>query len=231
MAFCQHCGARVSGKFCSVCGTPAVPAEVSQAPDTAPALAPRKTSPVVWILVAVVGMFVLFGIALIGGGFLLAHKAKQAGIDTELMRNNPGLATAKLLAATDPDVEVVSSDDQHGLITLRQKSTGKTVTLNLDDMKQGKFTFNEDSPPAWVPLYPNSASAGSFSANNFTCQTRDSPAQVIAFYQRELTRTGFQTHTTPGLISATDSANHRNLLVTARNDNQSTKVSVTYSQK
>ena len=177
MAFCQHCGARVSGKFCSVCGTPAVPAEVSPAPNTAPALAPRKTSPVVWILVAVLGMFVLFGIAVIGGGFLLAHKAKQAGIDTELMRNNPGLATAKLLAATDPDVEVVSSDDQHGLITLRQKSTGKTVTLNLDDMKQGKFTFNGDSPPAWVPLYPNSASAGSFSANNFNCQTRDSTAQ------------------------------------------------------
>jgi len=98
--------------------------------------------------VAVLGLFVLFGIAVVGGGLFLVHKAKQAGLDTELMRNHPGLATAKLLAATNPDLEVVSSDDQRGLITIRQKSTGKLMTMNFEDMKRGKITFKEDGKDA-----------------------------------------------------------------------------------
>ena len=124
-----------------------------QAPPIQPAPnvvtgAPRKTSPVVWILVAVLGLFVLFGIAVIGGGMFLVHKARQAGLDPALMRTNPALATAKLLAATNPDLEVVSHDDGRGLVTIRQRSTGKTVTMNLDEIKHGKITFREDGKDA-----------------------------------------------------------------------------------
>jgi hypothetical protein len=93
-------------------------------------------------------LFVLFGIAVVGSGLYFVHKAKQAGLDPELMRNNPGLATAKLLAATNPDLEVVSSDDGRGVVTIRQRSTGKTMTVTFDDMKQGKFTFREDGKDA-----------------------------------------------------------------------------------
>jgi hypothetical protein len=140
----------MSGEFCTACGTHAKASQAGPIP-TAPAAAPavpRKTSPIVWILVAVFGLFVLFGIAVVGGGLFLAHKARQAGLDTELMRNNPGLAMAKLLAATNPDLEVVSSDDGRGLITIRQKSTGKTMTVSFDDMKRGRFTFKEDGKDA-----------------------------------------------------------------------------------
>jgi len=98
--------------------------------------------------VAVLGLFVLGGIAVVGGGLFLVHKAKQAGFDPELMRTNPGLATAKLLAATNPDLEVVSHDDRRGLITIRQRSTGKTMTVNFDELKRGKLTFREDGKDA-----------------------------------------------------------------------------------
>jgi hypothetical protein len=153
----------MSGEFCVACGTrakssdalPAAAASPAGPVDSAPNAAlnaapatPRKTSPLVWILVAVLGLFVLFGIAVVGGGLFLVHKAKQAGFDTELMRNNPGLATAKLLAATNPDLEVVSTDEQRGLITIRQKSTGKTMTVNFEDMKRGKITFKENGKDA-----------------------------------------------------------------------------------
>jgi len=159
MPFCQNCGAEMSGTFCTTCGTRAKSSDASSppgtlqanpvqaAPNAAPVI-PRKTSPLVWIVVAVLGLFVLVGIAVVGGGLFLVHKAKQAGFDTELMRNNPGLATAKLLAATNPDLEVVSTDDQRGIITIRQKSTGKIMTMNFDDMKRGKFTFKEDGKDA-----------------------------------------------------------------------------------
>jgi hypothetical protein len=159
MAFCQNCGAQMSGEFCVACGTRAKSTDAPSAagvPQATPAQAagnavpavPRKTSPIVWILVAVLALFVVFGIAVVGGGLFLVHKAKQAGLDPELMRNNPGLATAKLLAATNPDLEVVSHDDQRGLITIRQRSTGKTMTVNFDELKRGKLTFREDGKDA-----------------------------------------------------------------------------------
>jgi hypothetical protein len=282
----------MSGDFCTACGTrakasdappaagapPASP--VHSAPNAAPATL-RKTSPLVWILVAVLGLFVLFGIAVVGGGLFLVHKAKQAGFDPELMRNNPGLATAKLLAATNPDLEVVSTDDQRGLITIRQKSTGKTMTVNFDEMKRGKLTFREDGKnavtleahgngdsgslqmksgsesltiganqaalPAWIPAYPNSKPASTFSVNSkegtsasFQFQTQDTPKDVVAFYERGLKQTGFRINATTtsesggssgGLVSADDAANKRTVLVTVGTGQKGTTVSVTYSQK
>jgi len=292
MAFCQNCGAQMSGEFCVACGTRAKTSDVAPAAgapqagpvDYAPNAAPpdrRKTSPLVWILVAVLGLFVLFGIAVVGGGFFLVHKARQAGIDPELMRNNPGLATAKLLAATNPDLEVVSSDDRRGLITIRQRSTGKTMTVNFDEMKRGKLTFREDGKdavtleahgegdtgslqmksgsesvniganqaalPAWIPAYPNSKPASTFSVTgkegtsaSFQFQTPDATKDVVAFYERELKQNGFRiTGTTTsengassgGMVSGDDAANKRTVVVTVGTDNKGTTVSVTYSQK
>ncbi len=159
MAFCKSCGAQMNGEFCTACGTPAGSAQAVASPVTN---APRKTSPLVWILGGVVALFVLVGLAVVGGGMFLLHKAKQSGFDAELMRNNPGLATAKLLAATNPDLEVVSTDDKRGLITLRQKSTGKTMTVNFDEMKRGKITFREDGKDAVSMEAHGDGDAGSF---------------------------------------------------------------------
>ena len=157
MPFCQSCGAQMNGAFCAACGTRAktgdAPAAQSamppQAPmQAAPVVVASKTSPLVWILVAVAGLFVLGIISVVGTGFFVIHKAKEAGFDSDLMRRNPGLAVAKLVAATNPDLEVVSVDDGKGRITIREKSTGKTTTVTFDEMKRGKFTFHEEGKDA-----------------------------------------------------------------------------------
>ena len=57
---------------------------------------------------------------------------------------NPVEAIATLVAAGNPDVEVVSSNKEKGIVTFREKSTGKTVTLTLDQMKGGKISFSGD---------------------------------------------------------------------------------------
>jgi hypothetical protein len=227
-------------------------------PNAAPPV-PRKTSPLVWILVAVAGLIVLFGLAVVSGGLFLVHKAKQAGFDTELMRNNPGLATAKLLAATNPDLEVISTD-QRGVVTIRQRSTGKIMTMSFDDMKGGKFSFKADSDgesvnigagqaavPAWIPAYPNSKPASIYSMNgkdgasaSFQFQTQDPPKDVLAFYETGLKQAGFRISATTtsdsgassgGMLSADDAANKRTVVVTVGNGSQGTTVGVTYSQK
>jgi hypothetical protein len=103
---------------------------------------PKKgMSPLVIILIVVAGLFVLAGLAVVAGGLFIFHKAKQAGIDTELMRTNLALAVAKMVAATNPDIEVVDVDESAGKITLREKSSGKTVTLDFEQVKQGRISF------------------------------------------------------------------------------------------
>ena len=106
------------------------------------AAAPRKgVSPIVWILGIVAGIFVLGMLVLIGGGLFVAHKVKQAGFDPDLWRRNPGIAAAKMIAANNPDVSVVSVNERAGLITLRDRKSGETVTLNFEDVKNGRISF------------------------------------------------------------------------------------------
>src|SRR6266700_1879214 len=108
MAFCTNCGANVTGAFCNQCGTPARGQGAPQAmsppppgPPPAPGVAPiaRGTSPIVWVLAIVLGLFVLGFIGVVGTGLFVVHKARQAGLDPALMSRNPGLAMAKLITA------------------------------------------------------------------------------------------------------------------------------------
>jgi hypothetical protein len=227
MAFCTNCGAQVTGAFCNQCGTPvagaAGRAQASAPPQMSPANmtqpppmpmpagpVPRKTSPLVWILVAVLGLFVLGFIGVVGTGFFLVHKARQAGIDPDLMRRNPGLAVGKLIAAANPDAEVVSTNDAAGTITVRDKKTGKVVTMTFDQAKSGglKFSAQDENGqtanieiggdanklPSWIPAYPGSSGQGTFSirgnandgsgeGGNFTFTTKDPASKVMSFYQ------------------------------------------------
>jgi hypothetical protein len=133
-----------------------------------PVPSPKKgISPVVVILIVIGGLILLGGLLLVAGGLFFVHKARQAGIDTELLQKNPALAATKLIAAINPDVEVVRVDEASGKIELRDKKTGKTVLLDFEDVKKGRITFETDEGkmtvgattgkvPDWAPKYPGS---------------------------------------------------------------------------
>jgi hypothetical protein len=188
-------------------------------PEAAPVpAATRKTSPLIWVLVILLGLFVLGGIATVGAGYFLVHKARQAGLDPELMQRNPGLAFSKLIAAANPDVEVIRTDDSAGTITLRNRKDGKVITLSFDDLKNGKFNmraFDENGKsatvefggdvklPVWVPEYPGSKPVATFAAKgdsndeqgeagNFSFTTSDGAEKVVSFYQDKLRDQGLK---------------------------------------
>ena len=242
MAFCTNCGASVTCAFCNQCGTPAgaarapapppAPAPMATPTQAAPmqaapmqaapvqaAPAPRRTSPIVWILVIILGLFMLGGIAIVGTGAFLVHKARQAGLDSDLLQRNPGYAVAKLLLAANPDVEEVSHNDRTGTITVRDKKSGKVSTWNFDDIKNGKFKISAegdngeratmefggsaDKLPSWVPAYPGAKAEGTFSVRgdsgdgsgaggNFTFTTPDSPSKVLSFYEDKAKELGMK---------------------------------------
>lgn len=267
MPFCTTCGSSVEGKFCIKCGTPvgapaAAPPVATYRAAAQPVAAPqpvaprKKTSPLVWILVAVVGLFLLLGIAVIGGGFFLVHKAKQAGLDPALWEKNPGLAATKLLTAANPDVQVLRIDEGKGLVTLKDKKTGKIVTLDFDAIKEGRISFQDEATgesvtlgggsavkiPAWVPSYPGSKPEGTFSAQGgegqggmFAFKTGDGPKKVLDWYQQSLEGAGFKVEAnasgeTGGIITAEDTSK-RSVMVTTGGEGGETGVQVTYSQK
>jgi hypothetical protein len=109
---------------------------------------PKKTSPIVWVLVGLGAFLLLVVIAVVGAGFFLVHKVKQAGLDPELMRRNPGLATVKMMAALNPNIEVLSVNENRGLVTVRDKQSGKTYSVDFEDAKKGKFIIKEDGKDA-----------------------------------------------------------------------------------
>lgn len=108
----------------------------------------KKVSPIVWVLVGIGAFFMIVVVLVVGAGFFLVHKAKQAGLDPELMRRNPALASVKIMAALNPNIEVLSIDENRGLVTVRDKKEGKTYSVNLEDAKKGKFVFQQDGKDA-----------------------------------------------------------------------------------
>jgi len=103
----------------------------------------KKLGPLAWVLIGCGGLIILAGVLVLAGGFFIAYKAKQAGLDPELMRKNPALAVTKLIAAMNPDIEVLKVDDARGIITVRDKKQNKVLTINLEDAKKGRIVFQE----------------------------------------------------------------------------------------
>ena len=121
----------------------------------------KKVSPLVWILAAAAGLVLIVMLVVVAGGLFVFHKARQAGLDPDLMRSNPALAVTKFVTAMNPDVEVLSVDDRKGVIRVREKSTGKVLIMNFEDAKQGKVKFQEDGKEAVSITASGDGSSGS----------------------------------------------------------------------
>ena len=101
--------------------------------STSPSMGPQKTGippaplkstgakVLLWILGGFAGLVLFLIVCGAGLGFYMVHKARQAGMDTELMRKNPALAMAKMTVTANPDVQIVSSNDSAGTMVVRHK--------------------------------------------------------------------------------------------------------------
>jgi hypothetical protein len=155
MNFCTKCGAPVEGAFCNKCGTKVSSSDVAgpEIPKSAPAVSqvssssqpitvPKKRKTLFWILGGCLGLIIIGVIIIVSLGIWVVNKA---GLDFEQIKRDPQLATAKIIMANaDPNVEVLSVDEKSGIIRVRDKKTGKTMTVNLSDAKKGKIVFQDE---------------------------------------------------------------------------------------
>ncbi|HEX8985605.1 MAG TPA: hypothetical protein VF767_09245 [Bryobacteraceae bacterium] len=186
---------------------------VPPVPGATGAPTPKKTSPIVWILIAIAGLFFLAIVAIAGIGFFAYHKVKQAGFDMALLEKKPELAFVKMAVAANPDAEIISIDEGRGVVSVKDRKTGKVVTLNFEDIRQGRFSLEEGgkkvtlgassvSLPSWFPAYRGAKLEG-FSAQSdadaggaFGFKTADAPDTVASFYESELKKGGFNVELT-----------------------------------
>lgn len=54
---------------------------------------------------------------------------------------NPAMASARMIVRTNPELELVDSDDEAGTLTVRNRETGETVTVDLQQIEQGRIRF------------------------------------------------------------------------------------------
>ncbi len=149
MPFCSNCGTDVTNKsFCGQCGTPAGAAPVHAVAAPPPSTA--RVKPIYWILGGIAGFILLILIAVGSTGLFFAHK----------FADNPALATAKLLTAANPNVEVLSTDQAHNTVTFRDKQTNETVTMNFDDIKNGKMVVKSNGKEATIQAHGTDQNGG-----------------------------------------------------------------------
>ena len=244
-----------------------------------------------WILGIFVGFMVLVIVAFAAIGFYVAHKVKQAA-------SNPVYAAARLAVAANPDLETVSSDDSSGIITVRDRKTGKVSTMKIDPEKRVMVVTDEhgktvtmkldtarnrlvmtddqgktasitadaqagnievksadgtvkmgagaDKAPDWVPVYPGTTPQNTFSASDdknvtgsYVFTTKDAVDRVLTYYGDTLKSAGFKVSNTTsnsngkisGMVSGNTDEDKQTVLVTAGDDTDGTKVSVSYSNK
>jgi len=172
MEYCTNCGAQLKGPFCESCGAPAkssaaapgggtapTPPPASPGPPVQPPPAvtpatPAKTSPLVWVLAGCGGLIVI--VALIFG--VIAYKARQF---VHSAQKNPAYATARLLVAANPDLEILSTDEDRGTMTVHNKKTNETITVDLKEAAKGKFVFEQNGKKAEISAQ-GSGDKGSF---------------------------------------------------------------------
>lgn len=210
----------------------------------------RGTSPLVWILVGILGLFLLCVVGLVGAGIFVAR--------------NPGMVMSKLITAANPDAEVVSTDMGSKTLRIRDKRTGKEVTVSFDDVKNGRFKMSaigDDGQvasveigggagqlPKWVPTYPGATARGNFTAKGESADgmgeggmvsftTSDPGSKVISFYEDKCKEMGMNvnlsgTTAEGGMIVATDESSRRTLHVMVGGGSGSdTTIAVTFGRK
>lgn len=101
----------------------------------------KKSNVWIWVLGGCLGLLLLGGAVTAIVGYIAMQKAKEMAGDFE---KRPVYTAAKALVMLNPDIELVNADEDSQKITIREKATGKTMTVSLEDLKEGRISFTNE---------------------------------------------------------------------------------------
>jgi len=114
--------------------------EPNSQPPAAPGSKPTNTKKIViWILL-ILGILTIIVALIVGGATYYAYtKMKDMGLTPTQLGDDPGTAFGKILAATNDDIEFISSDKDKKIVTFRNRKTGETITVDFESIKAGNL--------------------------------------------------------------------------------------------
>ena len=147
----------------------------------------------------------------------------------------------------DPEKKTMVVIDENGKeATVKVNTDGDKGSVEVQSADGGNMKFGTSASsqmPGWMPVYPGSSPAGTFSAqtkdgsqSTFTFKTQDAAAKVMSYYQDQLKSGGFSINmatNTPqgGMVMAEDSGKTHTLMITASSSSNGTDVSLTAIEK
>jgi hypothetical protein len=125
-----------------------------------PPPAPKKgMGPLAWVGIGC-GALVLIGVVVM---FAIGYMAKR---QLDKFEDNPAMAAATLAVKLNPDLELVDSDAEKNTLTVKDKKTGKVVTLSAEDIKEGKFTVTTDEGTTTLDMDAKGEDGGAMTVTN-----------------------------------------------------------------
>jgi hypothetical protein len=122
-------------------GRPPLQIELQPQPPAAirqPTAPPKKSNKVLlWVLGGCGGLVLLVLIGMLVSFLWVKEKVGR-------MQRNPAVAAAELIVRANPELEVTATDYTKGTITVRNKKSGETLTMDANDVKQGRLSFKDD---------------------------------------------------------------------------------------
>ncbi|MFL6263419.1 MAG: hypothetical protein ACJ76Y_27320 [Thermoanaerobaculia bacterium] len=100
-------------------------------------------SPLAWIGIGCLVLLILAGVAF----GIMGYIAKRA---LDRVSKNPTMAAAELMVRANPDLELVKADEDHSTLTIKNKKTGETMTINAEDAKNGNWKITTDKGTASI---------------------------------------------------------------------------------
>lgn len=110
-------------------------------------------------------VFLVFG----AGAWWLGNKAKDVASDFE---QNPGVVLAENIVRLNPELDLVESDREAGTLTVRNKKTGEILTVDFQDIRDGKIRFNQNGEETEIGFEESEDGGGSLTVTGPEGTTR-----------------------------------------------------------
>ena len=124
-----------------------------------PASSERKgLHPLAWVAIGCLGLMVVIGGIVVMAGVFVANKVGEMAQDIE---ENPVEMTARLIAAANPDIELVEADDERRRVIFRNVKTGEELVFDFEDIEEGRLSFSAGDETAELTFDPAAEGEGS----------------------------------------------------------------------
>ncbi len=114
---------------------------------------PKKRMGVLgWVVVGCLVLLIAAGAVFVGGVWFVGKKAKGLVEDFE---RDPVRAAAELAIKVNPELEMVDVDEGAKTMTIRERATGKEVTVDWSQISEGRFRFEADGEEMTLDASPS----------------------------------------------------------------------------